>query len=145
MVRRGWTEQFERIEQIRDRITLDQGDLLDQRSLVDTRGAAGRDLQPCRDELRRGLLDAADADGGVHGSRRVRGSRGQRRREVVDLGEADPLEQRPQQGAIPNVAAEQLEVFAQMLDVLEPVAERAVHQAVDLVAAVEQELGQVAG
>jgi GDPmannose 4,6-dehydratase len=36
MVRRASTEKFDRIEQIRDRITLHQGDLLDQRSLVDT-------------------------------------------------------------------------------------------------------------
>src|SRR5271154_6770812 len=36
MVRRASTEKFERIEHIRDRITLHQGDLLDQRSLVDT-------------------------------------------------------------------------------------------------------------
>jgi GDPmannose 4,6-dehydratase len=36
MVRRASTEKFERIEQLRDRITLHQGDLLDQRSLVDT-------------------------------------------------------------------------------------------------------------
>ena len=32
MVRRASTEKFERIEHIRDRITLHQGDLLDQRS-----------------------------------------------------------------------------------------------------------------
>jgi GDPmannose 4,6-dehydratase len=36
MVRRASTEKFERIEHIRDGITLHQGDLLDQRSLVDT-------------------------------------------------------------------------------------------------------------
>src|SRR5471032_2360282 len=36
MVRRASTEKFERIEHIRDSITLHQGDLLDQRSLVDT-------------------------------------------------------------------------------------------------------------
>ena len=36
MVRRSSTERFERIEHIRDRITLHQGDLLDHRSLVDT-------------------------------------------------------------------------------------------------------------
>src|SRR5438093_6161065 len=36
MVRRASTEKFDRIEHIRDRITLHQGDLLDQRSLVDT-------------------------------------------------------------------------------------------------------------
>ena len=36
MVRRASTEKFERIEHIRDRISLHQGDLLDQRSLVDT-------------------------------------------------------------------------------------------------------------
>src|SRR2546429_8889244 len=34
MVRRASTEKFDRIEQLRDRITLHQGDLLDQRSLV---------------------------------------------------------------------------------------------------------------
>jgi GDPmannose 4,6-dehydratase len=36
MVRRSSTERFDRIEHLRDRITLHQGDLLDQRSLVDT-------------------------------------------------------------------------------------------------------------
>ena len=35
MVRRASTEKFDRIEHIRERITLHQGDLLDQRSLVD--------------------------------------------------------------------------------------------------------------
>src|ERR1700677_3734937 len=35
MVRRASTEKFDRIEHIRDRLTLHQGDLLDQRSLVD--------------------------------------------------------------------------------------------------------------
>jgi GDPmannose 4,6-dehydratase len=35
MVRRSSTEKFDRIEHIRDRISLHQGDLLDQRSLVD--------------------------------------------------------------------------------------------------------------
>jgi GDPmannose 4,6-dehydratase len=40
MVRRSSTERFERIEHIRNRITLHQGDLLDQRSLVDTLRAA---------------------------------------------------------------------------------------------------------
>jgi GDPmannose 4,6-dehydratase len=35
MVRRSSTERFERIDHLRDRITLHQGDLLDQRSLVD--------------------------------------------------------------------------------------------------------------
>jgi GDPmannose 4,6-dehydratase len=42
MVRRSSTERFERIEHVRDRITLHQGDLLDQRSLVD----ALRDSRP---------------------------------------------------------------------------------------------------
>ena len=36
MVRRSSTEKFDRLEHLRDRITLHQGDLLDQRSLVDT-------------------------------------------------------------------------------------------------------------
>jgi GDPmannose 4,6-dehydratase len=40
MVRRASTEKFDRIEHIRNRITLHQGDLLDQRSLVDTLRAA---------------------------------------------------------------------------------------------------------
>src|SRR6059036_3749318 len=35
MVRRSSTEKFDRIEHLRDRITLHQGDLLDHRSLVD--------------------------------------------------------------------------------------------------------------
>ena len=40
MVRRASTEKFDRIEHIRDRITLHQGDLLDQRSLVDAMRAS---------------------------------------------------------------------------------------------------------
>jgi GDPmannose 4,6-dehydratase len=40
MVRRSSTERADRIEHIRDRLTLHQGDLLDQRSLVDTLRAA---------------------------------------------------------------------------------------------------------
>jgi GDPmannose 4,6-dehydratase len=43
MVRRASTEKSERIEHIRDQITLHQGDLLDQRSLVDTLRAARPD------------------------------------------------------------------------------------------------------
>jgi len=43
MVRRGSTEKFDRIEHLRDRITLHQGDLLDQRSLVDAMRAADPD------------------------------------------------------------------------------------------------------
>ena len=43
MVRRSSTEKFERIEHIRDRITLHQGDLLDQRSLVDALRASKPD------------------------------------------------------------------------------------------------------
>jgi GDPmannose 4,6-dehydratase len=43
MVRRASTEKFERIEHIRDRITLHQGDLLDQRSLVDALRASQPD------------------------------------------------------------------------------------------------------
>ena len=36
MVRRATTEKFDRIERVRDRISLHQGDLLDHRSLTDT-------------------------------------------------------------------------------------------------------------
>jgi GDPmannose 4,6-dehydratase len=43
MVRRASTEKFERIEHLRDRITLHQGDLLDQRSLVDALRASDPD------------------------------------------------------------------------------------------------------
>ena len=43
MVRRSSTETFERIEQIRDQVTLHQGDLLDQRSLVDALRASKPD------------------------------------------------------------------------------------------------------
>ncbi|MEA2196969.1 MAG: GDPmannose 4,6-dehydratase [Solirubrobacteraceae bacterium] len=40
MVRRASTEKFDRIEHVRSRVTLHQGDLLDHRSLVDTLRAA---------------------------------------------------------------------------------------------------------
>src|ERR671937_2867565 len=43
MVRRSSTEKFDRIEHLRDRITLHQGDLLDQRSLVDALRASEPD------------------------------------------------------------------------------------------------------
>jgi GDPmannose 4,6-dehydratase len=43
MVRRSSTEKFDRIEHIRDRVKLHQGDLLDQRSLVDAMRASRPD------------------------------------------------------------------------------------------------------
>src|SRR3712207_4199565 len=43
MVRRSSTEKFERLDHLRGRIALHQGDLLDQRSLVDTLRAARPD------------------------------------------------------------------------------------------------------
>jgi GDPmannose 4,6-dehydratase len=43
MVRRSSTEKFERLEHLRDRIMLHQGDLLDQRSLVDALRASQPD------------------------------------------------------------------------------------------------------
>jgi GDPmannose 4,6-dehydratase len=43
MVRRASTEKFDRIEHVRDRLTLHQGDLLDQRSLVDALRASEPD------------------------------------------------------------------------------------------------------
>jgi GDPmannose 4,6-dehydratase len=43
MVRRASTEKFDRIEHIRDRVTLHQGDRLDQRSLVDAMRASKPD------------------------------------------------------------------------------------------------------
>ena len=58
MVRRSSTERFERIEHLRDRITLHQADLLDQRSLVDAM-RAGRpqeifNSRRCRSSRSRG-------------------------------------------------------------------------------------------
>ena len=43
LVRRSSTERFERIEHLRSRLTLNQGDLLDQRSLVDALRASRPD------------------------------------------------------------------------------------------------------
>src|SRR5688572_27504234 len=43
MVRRASTEKFERLEHLRDRIVFHQGDLLDQRSLVDALRASAPD------------------------------------------------------------------------------------------------------
>ena len=43
MVRRSSTEKFDRVEHIRERLTLHQGDLLDQRSLVDALRASRPD------------------------------------------------------------------------------------------------------
>ena len=43
MVRRSSTERFDRIEHLRDRLTLHQGDLLDERSLVDALRASRPD------------------------------------------------------------------------------------------------------
>src|SRR3984885_8863865 len=43
LVRRSSTEKFDRIDAIRDRLTLHQGDLLDQRSLVDAMRASAPD------------------------------------------------------------------------------------------------------
>jgi len=43
LVRRSSTERFDRIEHIRDRVVLHQGDLLDQRSLVDALRASAPD------------------------------------------------------------------------------------------------------
>src|SRR5277367_613475 len=43
MVRRSSTERFDRIEHLRPRLTLHQGDLLDQRSLVDALRASRPD------------------------------------------------------------------------------------------------------
>jgi GDPmannose 4,6-dehydratase len=43
MVRRASTEKFDRIEHLRDRLTLHQADLLDQRSMVDALRAADPD------------------------------------------------------------------------------------------------------
>ena len=60
MVRRSSTEKFERIEHLRrPTSSCTQGDLLDQRSLVDALRElrAGRGLQPRRDVVRRVLLD----------------------------------------------------------------------------------------
>ena len=81
MVRRSSTETFQRLEGIRDEITLHTGDLLDQRSLVDVLRElrAGRDLQPRRDVVRGRVVEPAGADGRVHRRRRDADARGDAR------------------------------------------------------------------
>ena len=78
VVRRASTENFARIEHLRERLTLLQADLLDQLSLIDVAGkdAAGRSLQPRRDVVRADLLAAAGADGRVRRRRRHAHARG---------------------------------------------------------------------
>src|SRR4051812_28362593 len=73
MVRRASTEKFERVEHLRDKVTLHQGDLLDQRSLVDALRAARPDEiynLAAMSFVGGGVVDSADADRGVHGGRR---------------------------------------------------------------------------
>ena len=68
MVRRSSTENFQRLEHIRDRVELMQGDLLDHTSVVQyfRAGSARRDLQPRGHVVRADQLAAAGADGRVH-------------------------------------------------------------------------------
>ena len=81
MVRRSSTETFQRLEHIRDDLTLHTGDLLDQRSLVRraARVRAARDLQPGRDVVRGGVLEPAGADRRVQRRRRDADARGDAR------------------------------------------------------------------
>ena len=81
MVRRASTETFQRLQHIRDDITLHTGDLLDQRSLGDVMRECEprRDLQPRRDVVRGRLLDPAGADRGVHRRGRDAHARGDAR------------------------------------------------------------------
>ena len=81
MVRRASTETFQRLEGIRDAITLHTGDLLDQRSLVRraARLRARGDLQPRRDVVRRRVLVPAGPDRRVHRRRRHADPRGDAR------------------------------------------------------------------
>src|ERR1700755_59809 len=69
LVRRSSTERFERIEHLRDQVTLHQADLLDHRSLVDALRAAKPDEiyhLAAMEVVRRVLLNPADADRRVH-------------------------------------------------------------------------------
>ena len=81
MVRRASTEKFDRIEHLRDRITLHQGDLLDQRSLVDTLRASQPDeiYNLAAMSFVAVVVDPADADGRVHRRRRDADARGDAR------------------------------------------------------------------
>ena len=101
MVRRASTEKFERIEHLRDRITLHQGDLLDQRSLVDTLRASDPDevYNLAGDVVRGGLVDPAHADGGVHRRRRHAPARGRARGLPRDALLPGLLERDVRQGA----------------------------------------------
>ena len=69
MVRRSSTENFERIEHLRDRLELRQADLLDQLSLIQCsqKSPARRGLQPGRAVVRAHLVAAAGAHRRVHG------------------------------------------------------------------------------
>ena len=75
------TEKFERIEHLRDRITLHQGDLLDQRSLVDALRASRPDeiYNLAAMSFVAVVLGPADADRRVHGRRRHPHARGDAR------------------------------------------------------------------
>jgi nucleoside-diphosphate-sugar epimerase len=68
MVRRSSTETLERIEHIKQRVHLVQGDLLDEISILHTDGTdpAGRNLQPGRPVLRAHLVEPAPADRRIH-------------------------------------------------------------------------------
>ena len=70
MVRRASTEKFDRIEHLRDRITLHQGDLLDGAHRHPAGVQARGDLQPRSDVVRRRVVDPTHADRGVHRRRR---------------------------------------------------------------------------
>ena len=78
VVRRASTENFARIEHLRERLTLVQADLLDQLSLIDAleRAQPRRGLQPGGDVLRAQLVEPAGADRRVRRGRRHARARG---------------------------------------------------------------------
>ena len=78
MVRRASTEKFERIEHLRDRITLHQADLLDQRSMVDALRASKPDEVYNLAAMSFVAVSwvPAHADRGVHRGRRDADARG---------------------------------------------------------------------
>ena len=92
------------------------------------------------------LEHARDADGGELGGQhrlRPRGRHEALRGEVVDLVRLRGAQRLLQRGLVEQVGLQQLDAARQVRDALERLGARAAHDAVDLVALVEQQLGEV--
>ena len=93
-----------------------------------------------------GFEQARDADGvELRRQHRLlpRGRHERLRRQVVDLARPQPLQHGDQRQLVEQVGLHQLDVVAQMLDAREVLGAGAAHHAEDLVALLQQQLGQV--